>query len=397
MGSTQQTAPGLNVAMLSHAASPGAPTGAERSLALLACALRERGARVAIASPGPWSLAAELRESGVEVVEIPCRACWMTYHDPIPWPLAAAKWVRFALPDPGRSRLVRWLRALRPDVVHVNCLPHVRGAAAARAAGLPVVWHLREILPEGARRRWFAARLERHATRIVAVSEAVGAWVRQEGLGERLEVIPNGVAAAPRGGDPAAAREALSVPRGGFLVGMFGQLLPHKGGLQFVAAARRALESEPGLRFLLAGPGPPGFLAALRQAALAESGERRIHIVPAQPSADPLLAAVDAVCLPTLTPDPFPRSVLEAMAAGLPVVAFRGGGVDEMVLDGESGLLVESGDVAGLARSFVRLARDTATARAMGRAGRRRATDEFSLERHVERMERLLGAVAGKA
>jgi len=106
---------------------------------------------------------------------------------------------------------------------------------------------------------------------------------------------------------------------------------------------------------------------------------------------------MDAACLPTMTPDPFPRSVLEAMAAGLPVAAFRGGGVDEMVGDGETGLLVEPGDVEALARAFVRLARDPEAAREMGRAGRSRAAAEFSIERHVDRMERLLSAAAGRA
>jgi len=275
-------------------------------------------------------------------------------------------------------------------------LPHVRGAAAARATGLPVGWHLREILPPGFRRRWFAERLRRHATRIVAVSEAVGRWVREEGLGQRLDVVPNGVAAAPPRGDAAAARRALSVPEEGFLVGMFGQLLPHKGGLQFIRAARLALREQPALRFLLAGPGPRRAVDALRDEARSPEGRQRIHVVPAQPSADPLLAAMDAVCLPTLTPDPFPRSVLEAMAAGLPVAAFRGGGVAEMVRDGETGLLVEPGDVEELARAFARLGGDPAAARAMGEAGRRRAKSEFSIERHVDRMERLLGAAAGR-
>ena len=387
----------LHVAMLSHTATPDAPTGAERSLALLAAGLRKRGARVAVAAPGAWSLAGELRDAGVEVAEISCRACWMTYHDPLAWPLAALKWARFALPDPGRPRLARWLRGRAPDVVHVNCLPHLRGAEAARATGLPVIWHLREILPPGRRRRWFAARLERDASRIVAVSEAVGGWVRDEGLGERLDVVPNGVAPAPpRAEDPGPARRALSIPEEGFLVGMFGQLLPHTGGPQFVRAARLALERQPGLRFLLAGPGPPGFIAALRDAARSGEGPERIHVIPPQPSAEPLLAAMDAVCRPTLPPDPFPRSILEAMAAGLPVAAFRGGGVAEMVRDGESGLLAEPGDVEALARAFVRLAGDPEAARAMGRAGRRRATDEFTIERHVDRMERLLRAAAGK-
>lgn len=386
----------LSVALLSHLASARSPTGAERSLALLAAGLRGRGVRVAVAAPGPWSLARELADSGVEVSTIPCRSCWMTYHDPPGWPRAMLKAARSALPDAGRRRLERWLRDRAPDVAHVNCLPHVRGAAAGRAAGLPVVWHLREILPPGSRRRWFAARLRRDAARIVAVSEAVGRWVREEGLGDRLVVVPNGVALAPAKLAPPEARGRLSIPGDGFLVGLFGQLRRHKGGLEFVRAAGLALQSEPGLRFLIAGSGPERYVAALRREAAARGAAERVHIVPPLASVEPLLAAVDAVCLPTLTPDPFPRSVLEAMAAGLPVAAFRGGGVGEMVRDGETGILVEPGDVEGLAAAFLRMAGDPDAGRAMGRAGRRRAESEFTLELHLDRMERVLRAAAGK-
>jgi glycosyltransferase involved in cell wall biosynthesis len=80
---------------------------------------------------------------------------------------------------------------------------------------------------------------------------------------------------------------------------------------------------------------------------------------------------------------------MEAMAAGLPVAAYRGGGVDEMVVDRETGLLVEPGDVAGLASALAGLAADPAASREMGDRGRSRAEAEFSLDRHVDGMERL--------
>jgi starch synthase (maltosyl-transferring) len=349
--------------------------------------------------PGPWCLASELRGQGIEVVEIGCRVCWLTYHDPLPWPRAALKWLRFALPDPGGYRILRWLARRGPDVVHVNCLPHVRGArwASSETLGVPVIWHLREILPPGARRRWFAKHLKAAATGIVAVSEAVGRWIRDEQLAKRLMVIPNGVAIAQAQIDRPAAREALGIPRDGFLIGLFGQLRPHKGGPEFIAAAQAALGKQPGLRFVLAGPGPESHLALLRKTIESGPGADRIQLLPPQPSAQGLLAAADAVSLATLTPDPFPRSVLEAMAARLPVAAFRGGGVDEMVLPGETGLLVERGNVGALATAFVRLGADPEVSRSMGVAGRHRAEQEFSMQRHLDSMEALFRDARGRA
>jgi len=156
----------VKIALLSHLASVDAPTGAERSLALLACGLRKRGHEVAIAAPGPWSMGADLEAAGIEVAMIPVRPCWLVQYGPQPLWRQAARAARYALPDPGYRDLRSWLAAFDPDVVHVNCLPHLRGAAAARSLGLPLVWHIREILPPGRRRRWFAGRLRSKRRRL---------------------------------------------------------------------------------------------------------------------------------------------------------------------------------------------------------------------------------------
>jgi len=386
----------LRVAMLSHLASTSAPTGAERSLALLAEGLQQRGHRVCVVVSGPWPLAARLERQGVEIRRVPCKACWLTYYEPRAWPIAAAKWLRFAWPDSGASGLEHALGEWAPDVVHVNCLPHLRGAAVAAAAGYPVVWHLREILPPGPRRHWFARQLSRHATRIVAVSEAVAAWVRDEGLAGSLVVVHNGTEIAGDNHDRRSARRALGIPAEDdeCVIGLFGQLLPHKGVVEFVQAARRALVEAPKSRFIVAGGGPRRYRDHVARALGGAAAAERIHLLEPQPTAETLLAAADVVGLSTLTPDPFPRSVLEAMAVGLPVVAFRSGGAPEMVADGETGLLVDVGDVAGLAAAFARLGNDATLRRKLGRAARARALASFTLERHVERMEAVLRQVA---
>lgn len=379
----------LSIAFLSHLASPRAPTGAEHSLALLAGALSDRGHRVAVVSPGRWALEAPLRERAVEVETIPSRACWMTYWEPRPWPLVLAKAVRCIWPQRARSRLAAFLERWRPDVVHVNCLPHLSGAAAAARTGRPVVWHLREILPVGYRRRWFAGRLERHAAVIVAVSEAVARWVRDEGLGDRLHVVPNGVVPPVVSPARAPARAGLELDEAGVVIGLFGQLVPHKGALAFIAAADRAAAADRDLRFLLAGDGPAAFRRECEAAVACARHADRINLLPARPTGDELIAASDVVCLATTTPDPFPRAVLEAMAAGRPVAAFDSGGTGEMVLDGETGILVPTGDIDALAGSFRRLAGDSALRHAMGEAAAARVRERFSLDLHVARMEAL--------
>jgi glycosyltransferase involved in cell wall biosynthesis len=378
------------VAMLSHLASRHAPTGAERSLALLACGLVERGHRVAVVAPGPWALADELRASGVEIHEARSRPCWLTYWEHRPWPVALAKYLRFAWPSGARARLGRLLLAFRPDVVHVNCLPHLDGAIAGRRSGRPVVWHIREILPEGGRRRWWAGHLARNTDSVVAVSEATAAWLRAEGLGARVTVVHNGIAAPATLPNAVASRRALGVPAEGVWIGLIGQLLEHKGVLAFVAAAARAAEQDPDVRFLVVGKGPPTFVGRLRQAIASTPTPERFLLLPAQSSAETVIAACDAVCVPTLTPDPLPRAVLEAMALGRPVIGSALGGIPEMVVDGVTGLLVSAGDENALTAALTRIATEPTTRWRLGEAGRERARSVFPIERHIEQMAGLL-------
>ncbi|HNX48951.1 MAG TPA: glycosyltransferase, partial [Thermoanaerobaculaceae bacterium] len=248
----------LRVMLLSHLASRRAPTGAECSLAGLAKGLAGRGHRVAVVAPGPWVLADELEQAGVDVEIVPSRGCWLTYWEPRPWPVVAAKWLRHAWPSLAVWRLVRLITDWQPDVVHVNCLPHLRGAAAARRSGRPFVWHLREILPPGPRHRIFAHRLATSGAHLVAVSRAVAAWLAEERL-EAL-VVHNGIEVPDLRPEPVPARTALGLPAEGTWLGYAGQLLPHKGVLAVVHAAARACREVPELRVVIAGSGPDRFV-----------------------------------------------------------------------------------------------------------------------------------------
>ena len=386
----------LSIGLLSHLASARSPTGAERSLALLAGGLQQRGHRVVVAAPGPGALDDGLRGQGVPVDLVPSRMCWLAHYEEEAVGRDLFRRIRWAAPGNGRRRLGAWLAQRRPDVVHVNCLPHVHGAVAAHDLGLPVVWHIREILPPGRRRRWFARQLKTRAGIVVAVSEAVAAWLREEGLEARVEVVHNGVASFDDLPPGKTARRALGLEEDGCWVGWFGQLVPHKGTIEFVQAAAAAAEHAPTLRFLIAGAGPQGYLDRVRQTIAAGGHPERFHLIPPVAEIAPLLAAVDVVSLTSTRPDPFPRAVLEAMAAGKPVAAFNSGGTGEMVQPENTGLLTRIGDRAALADALVRLAADESLRTRMGAAGAARAREQFSLLRHLDRMERIFLQVAGR-
>ena len=380
----------MKIAMLSHLASSTAPTGAERVLEIIARGLCDRGNQVAVSAPGRWDLAPALKAAGVEVRSIPIRCCWLVQADRQPVWRQLVRGARFLLPDPGTKALEGFLSEFGPDVVYVNCLPHLRGAAVAHAAGCPVVWHIHEILPPGTRRRWFAGRLRRNATKIVAVSEAVAQWLREESLGDSLAVIHNGVDAPERFPDREHARRKFELPAEATVFGLFSQLVAHKGAIDFVRAAHRASSKDPQLWFLIAGRGPASFVGRLRRAIEDGPAAQRIRVLPPQPDIWELLAAVDMIALTTLWPDPLPRVVMEAMAAARPVVAYGGGGVPEMVVDGDTGLLCGPGDVDGLAEAMVRLAGDENLRCSMAEASVQRAQKLFSVERHVNRMEQVI-------
>jgi glycosyltransferase involved in cell wall biosynthesis len=109
-----------------------------------------------------------------------------------------------------------------------------------------------------------------------------------------------------------------------------------------------------------------------------------------------VLAASDIAAVPTLWPDPLPRAVLEAMAAGRPVVASDTGGIPEMIEDGVHGALTPPGDVDAVAVAVGRLVDDPELRRRLGTAARERVGARFGLDRHVDRMEAVLLRAAGQ-
>jgi glycosyltransferase involved in cell wall biosynthesis len=236
-----------------------------------------------------------------------------------------------------------------------------------RTIGMPSYWR-RDPLRLAAYRWWF-----RQADLVVAVCRRAGEdLVASVGLpARRIAVIPNGVDARPflqRSADARArARDAGIASPGDLVVAHVGSLSPeknHQALIRVVAALRGA--GMP-VRLWLIGDGPerPGIARMVREAGL----DDKTWLAGVRGDVATLLSGADLLVLPSLT-EGMPAVVIEAGLSGLPVVAFNVGGIDEVVSDGVTGLLVPAGDEAALLAATSRLARDAGARRAMGEAAR---------------------------
>lgn len=272
------------------------------------------------------------------------------------------------------------LRRLRPDVVHMH---------TSRAHALAVF----ALLGLGCRARVATRRMDyplrrnpytrflygAGLDRVVAISEAVRAELLALGVpAARIRLIPSGIdlerfrpLAEASAEARLEARARLGVAPGERVVGSAASLHPRKGQDVLIRAAAR-LATPPLL--LLAGTGPAR--AGLEALAARLGVQARVRFLGQVEPVEPLLAALDLFCLPSRK-EGLGVAALEAMAAGLPVVASAVGGLAESVLPEETGLLVPPDDPEALARALERLLADAGLRERMGRAGGARVGERY--------------------
>jgi glycosyltransferase involved in cell wall biosynthesis len=284
-------------------------------------------------------------------------------------------------------RLAGLFRSWRADVVHThNTRGLLYGGPAARLARVPFVlqtYHGRNLV--GSPREDLLFRLAaRCADRVVCVSEDAARTMAREGVpADKVVTIWNGIDVTQF--DYAGARTdgpVVTVAR----------LSPEKDIATLLRAAAIAREEHHGLRLEIAGDGAclPSLQTVTRELGLGEQVRflGRVRDVPA------VLGRASLFVLPSLT-EGVSLTLLEAMARGLPVVATRVGGNPEVVVEGETGLLVPPGSPPELARAMLRLQRDPDRSRRMGLAGRKRVERHFDIRRMVADYEALYRRHAG--
>ncbi len=278
-------------------------------------------------------------------------------------------------------KLARAIRKHDIDVVHAHTSHAHTYACLARAVagrGWVVVSRRVDFIPRGGPlNRWKYGRPDR----IVAISERIRDLLHAYGVDEsRLRVVHSGIDPGRLDVEP-IPRAELGVPERVPLLGNVAALVGHKDHATLIAALPEVLRHLPDLRVVIAGEGE---LRPRIEAQIAELGVgRAVTLLGYRSDVPRILRALDAFVLSSKL-EGLGTSVLDAMACGLPVVATSGGGIPEMITDGETGLLSPPEDPAALARNIVRAFRDRDAARRMGEKARARVMERFTVDRMVE-------------
>ncbi|HEY3156326.1 MAG TPA: glycosyltransferase [Candidatus Eisenbacteria bacterium] len=337
--------------------------GGQQQVLLLMRRQRSRGDEPHLVAPVGSALTERASKEGFTVHPLPMRGSWDL---------------------PSVFALARLMREERPDIVHWHAArAHAIGAMAALIAPGPArVLSRRVQFPV---RRSLGSRLlyALPIERIAAISQAVQDALVRSGVDPGLiRIVPSGIDLASLSGpfDRSSARRRLGAGDQDVVALNVSAMAPRKGQNDLLHATALSIRRVPSLRVWIAGEGP--LEEELRGEQRALGLEESVKFLGFRTDVFELLRAADFFCLPSLS-EGLGTSILEAMAAGLPVVATRTGGVPEIVEEARTGILVPPSDPAALSDAMVRVASRADLRASMGALGRERA-ERFSADRTAQ-------------
>ena len=337
--------------------------GGQEQLYSLMVGIRQRGYGVELAAPARSPLASRAHEAGIPVhsftqrSELSLRAAW---------------------------RLARILGSRKVDLLHFNTpRPVLAGKLAALVSGVPILVASRRVnFP--LRTRFSRIKYNCLLDRIITVSRSIERTLVQDGVRpERVSVVYEGVDLQSVDGLPPAP--VLPV-RSGLVVGVVAHLSPEKGHVTVLKAAARLRERFPEVTYVFVGGGERR--RVLEERARALNVVDRVLFTGFRSDSDALMREFDVFCLASLS-EGLSSAILAAMARPLPVVATRVGGIPELVVDGNTGLLVPADRPDLLADALAKVLSSSSLRRRMRNAGRRRIARHFTLDRKLDETERL--------
>ncbi len=280
------------------------------------------------------------------------------------------------------------------DIIYTNTAPVIIGGILSKFTGIKNVWHLHEILePSSFMHRFFGWIINATAQKVIVVSDAVyNNWAGRIDASKMVKVyngfetsdinVDVNVGANANTNNIKPLREQLNLNNNTILVGMVGRVNLIKGQSYFIQIAAAAKAAGLNCHFVMIGDAYKGYeyLYPQLESQIAALGlQNTITNLYYQPNAVALIQQLDIFVLPSIKPDSFPVVILEAMAAGKPIIATNQGGAQEQIDDSVTGFLVPINDATIAAQKLGVLVNNPDMCTQMGQAGTKKLEEQFSL------------------
>ncbi|HMB96053.1 MAG TPA: glycosyltransferase family 4 protein, partial [Tepidisphaeraceae bacterium] len=288
------------------------------------------------------------------------------------------------------ARLRSFIKRHRIDIVHTNSLKSdVIGGLAARLARVPVIWHVRDRIADdylpGPTAHVFRRLCRIIPNRVITNSYSTLETLKIKSSFEAV-VVPSGVIY-----DGTHIQRSIQKQTSGrsAIVGLVGRIAPWKGQHIFVEAANIVLKKYPTTQFKIIGSslfGEDAYEQRLRDLVTQLEIGHAVEFCGFCTDVEQRIAQMDLLVHASTTGEPFGQVVIEGMAASKPVIATNGGGIPEIVIDGETGILVPMNDHIAMADAICRLLEDQELAESFGRCGRERVQSKFTIQKTVKKV-----------
>lgn len=371
----------LKVLFYSHS---GEVSGAE--ISLLLTMIHIQGVNALLAAP-EGELLQRARNKGLEVRPIRSHRARMSRN-----PLDLVGGIIGIVVAGVRLRLL--ISAESPDILHANS---IRAGLIALIGtcwtGTTTVWHVRDNLPMNVVGRMIRRIAATQAAGVITISHAVrDNFSKAERLRKKTFVVYNGIPVDVLPTQPTdSLRDNLAVSSSSFVVGVVGQIALWKRQADAIQAFALFSKNYPDSKLWIVGS--PKFRSentAYYESLQAQSRQlglqARIRFLGFQPDVTRVMDAIDVLLVPSEN-EPFGRVVIEAMLAGKPVIGTRGGGIPEIIVDGETGILVNQGDISAMSVALQEMFRSPHLRRVFGDSGRERCLMRFSIDRTCAEIE----------
>ncbi|MEZ5617030.1 MAG: glycosyltransferase family 4 protein [Rhodocyclaceae bacterium] len=350
---------------------------------------------VFVPTPGPF--AAALRKMGISCHAWGLVQRWIYFRKPpghllrhpYLWSLISLLTLPLRL-----AMLSAYAKMKQVRLVYSNTITILDGAIVARLLHVPHVWHLHEAIEGNTDlvspwpTSWLPRFILDRSDRVIVNSEHLRRNLFQDLPQDKIHVVFNGVDVPdPNGG--IARPDLPGPPADAPVTAIIGRLDDNKRVIDYLEALALLRNVFPQAHHLIIGKGKPAYEKFLQDAATRLGLSGQIHFLGYRDDIHLLLPRI-SVLVSASSRESFGRTLIEAMAAGVPVVSTRSGGPDEIVVDGECGFLVDVGDVAALAERMARILGNQLLAQTFGAAGRRRAIERFDLNQTTGEIVRLI-------